>query len=190
MKSSIRHLSALLVLTCMIPAAALGDEFEDGMRAAFASYKKGDTAAVTAKLRELFAVVEAKEAAKFGELLPETVGAWKGDAASTGEMAGGGTAVTRIYKSGEKTITVIISKDSPLIGQLLPLLANPDLIEMTHRKTHKIAGETAIMEGEHKLQIVLKSRIYVEIGGDDTTGEKELVDFAGQAGLEKLAQAK
>jgi hypothetical protein len=181
---------AVLGLAIFLTHVAKADLFEDGMRQAFTDYKKGDNEAVTAKLRELLKIMDEKGAAKVGGLLPDAVEAWKGETMKHDEVPGGGFAMSRVYVSGENRITVKVVKDSPLVAQLLPLLANEDLIRMTNRKTHRIAGETAIMEGEHKLQIVLDGRIYIEFEGGVATGETELVGFAKKIDLSKMAKLK
>ena len=189
MKSALQLLT-VLGYSVFLTHVAMADPFEDGMRQAFTDYKKGDNEAVSAKLRELLKIMEEKDAAKVGTLLPDAVDAWKGETMKREDVPGGGIAMSRVYVSGEHHITVKVVKDSPLVAQLLPLLANEDLIKMTNRKTHRIAGETAIMDGEHKLQIVLDERIYVEFAGDDATGETELVSLATKIDLGKLAKLK
>ncbi|MES2474188.1 MAG: hypothetical protein V4640_00310 [Verrucomicrobiota bacterium] len=189
MKTSITLLSALCV-SIFLPLAALADPFEDGMRQAFKDYKAGNDEAVTAKLRELIKVMDEKGAAKAGELFPDALGDWKGEAVKTEQIPGVGVSLTRVYVSGERRITVQVVKDSPMVAQLLPLLGNEDLIKMTNRKTHLIAGQTAIMEGDHKLQAVVDSRIYVELEGDNATGEAELVVAATQLGIDQFAKLK
>ena len=171
---------------------AKGDPFEEGMRQAFADYKKGDNEAVTAKLRELLKLMEEKGAAKVGELLPAELAGWKGESLKQDDMSavGGGVAMSRLYALGGKQITVKVVKDSPLVKQLIPLLANQDLIQLSNRKTARISGETAVMDGEHKLQMVVDGRIYVEFAGDDQTGEKELTGLARKLDLNALGKMK
>jgi hypothetical protein len=182
----------MLPLLGQEPAKAAADPFEDGMRQAFTAYKKGDNEAVTAKLRELLKLIEEKGAAKLGGLLPETLGAWKGENLKRDEMGvlGGGVSMARTYVSGEHQITVKIVKDSPLVNQMLPLLLNEDLIRMTNRKTHRISGEMGIMEGDNKLQIIVDQRIYVELLGNDGTGETDLVALAEKLDLKAMAKIK
>ena len=168
------------------------EDFEEGMRQVFADYKKGDNDAVTAKLRELLKLMEEKGAAKVSSLLPDKVNAWTGESLKRDDLTsvGGGVSISRVYISGARRIEVKVMKDSPLLAQLLPLFANEDLIRMSNRKTHRISGETAVMEGEHKLQIVVGGKIYVELAGDPGTGESELVAFARKLDLDALAKLK
>lgn len=195
MKSILKLIVVAAVSTLLpLPAKAQPvkiEGFEEGMRQAFAEYKKGDTDAVTAKLRELLKLMEAQGAAKIGALLPDAVDAWKGESLKIDDGAGGGgVSISRNYVSGENRIGVKVVKDSPTVTELLPLFANEELIRMTQRKMHKISGQTAIMEGENKLQIVVDGRILVELEGDAGTGETGLVAFANKLDLAALAKIK
>ncbi len=188
---------AFAIVSSLLPVTAKDEPkkieaFEEGMRQAFADYKKGDNEAVTSKLRELLKLMEAQGAAKVGTVLPDAVDAWKGETLKmddTGAL-GGGVSLSRVYVSGEHRLTVKVVKDSPVVTELLPLFANEELIRMTNRKTHQISGNTGIMEGANKLQIVVDGRIYVELEGDPTTGETELVAFARKLDLASLAKIK
>lgn len=189
MKSTFTRFSALGI-AAVLTLAADADPFEDGMRQAFKDYKAGNDEAVTAQLRGLLKLMDEKGAGKVGEMLPDNIDAWKGETVKTDTVPGGGLSLSRVYGSGDHRITVKVIKDSPLVAQLLPLLANEELIKLTNRKTHRIAGEMAIMDGEHKLQVVVDERIYVELEGDAGTGETELVKLATKLGLERFAKLK
>ncbi len=193
----IAKLLAIAVISSIPPLGAKdvpikGDPFEEGMRQAYADYRKGDSEAVTAKLRELLKLMEDKGAAKVGGILPDSLNGWKGESLKNDDLGvvGGGVAVSRNYVSGKHEITVKVTKDAPVVKQLLPLLTNQDLIRLSNRKTHLISGETAIMDGERKLQMVLDGRILLEMTGSVGTGEKELVDLARKLDLRALAKMK
>lgn len=174
------------------PAKKPVDPFEEGMREAFVAYKKADYEATTAKLRELLKMMEAKGAEKVGELLPASIEDWKGGELKNEDMTafGGGTAISRKYEKGKQEVTVKVIKDSPLVKQFIPLLANEELLRLANRKTHSVSGETGVMDGEHKLQLVVDKRILVECTGDDTSGEKELLGIARKLDLNALAKMK
>lgn len=192
MKTLVPALLAAIALP-MSAAPPKGDAFEEGMRQAFADYKAGRHEAVTAKLRELLKLVEERNAEKIGDLLPDKLIDWKGETPKREDLAiiGGGLSISRTYVStGNRTLTVKVVRDSPLVKQLIPLLTNEDLIRASNRKTHRISGETAIMDGERKLQLVLDQRIFVELAGGETVGETELVAAARELDLRALAAMK
>ncbi len=196
MKSILKPI-VVVVLSSLLPLMAKDElkkieGFEEGMRQVFAHYKKGDSEAVTAKLRELLKLMEEQGAAKVGSLLPDKVNGWNGETLKRDDLGavGGGVSISRIYISGTHRIEVKVMKESPIMAQLLPLFANEDLIRMSNRKTQRISGETAVMDGEHKLQMVLGGKIFVELAGDEATGETELVALARKLDLAALAKMK
>jgi hypothetical protein len=174
------------------PAPKPADAFEEGMRQAFTAYKKGEDGAVSAKLRELLKIMDEKGVAKLGATLPDMAGTWKGEALKNEDTseAGGGVSISRTYVSGEQRVTVRFLKDPQLVAQLLPLLVNEDLLKMSGRKIHKISGETAVMDGENKLQIVVDQRIYLELVGENGAAETELVNLAEKLDLAGIAKLK
>jgi hypothetical protein len=174
------------------PAKKPVDPFEEGMREAFVAYKKSDYEATTAKLRELLKIMEEKSAEKVGEVLPAAIEDWKGEGLKRDDLSalGGGASISRTYEKDTQEITVKVVKDSPLVKQLIPFLANEELLRLSNRKTHSVSGEKAVMDGEHKLQLVVDGRIYVELVGDDTTGEKDLLGMARKLDLNALAKMK
>jgi len=96
----------------------------------------------------------------------------------------------RSVVQGKQEITVKVIKDSPLVKQFIPLLANEELLRLANRKTYTVSGEIGVMDGEHKLQLVVDKRILVECTGDDTSGEKELLGLARKLDLNALAKMK
>lgn len=168
------------------------DLFESGLRQVMEDYRKGDDAAVTEKLRILLKMMEEKGAAKVGETLPEEIEGWEGGALKREDLTvvGGGISISRTYVSGKKEVVAKVIKDSPLMKQLIPLIANEDLLKLTNRKTYRISGETAVMEGERKLQLVADGRILVELVGNAETEEKDLVALVRKLDLKALAKMK
>jgi hypothetical protein len=192
MKTLVPTLLALIVLP-LSAAPPKGDAFEEGMRQAFADYKAGRNEAVTAKLRELIKLVEDRNAGRVGSLLPDRLNGWTGETLKREDMAilGGGLSISRTYVStGNRTLTVKVVKDSSLVKQLIPLLTNEKLVRASNRKTHRISGETAVMDGDQKLQLVLDQRIFVELTGGETVGESDLVAAARALDLRALAAMK
>lgn len=168
------------------------DLFESGLRQVMEDYRKGDDAAVTEKLRILIKMMEEKGADKVGETLPETLEGWEGEPLKREDLGavGGGVSVSRAYGSGKKEVVAKVIKDSPLVKGLIPLIANEDLLKLTGRKTHRISGQTAVMEGERKLQLVVDGRILVELVGNAEADEKDLVALARKLDLAALAKMK
>jgi hypothetical protein len=168
------------------------DLFENGLRQVMEDYRKGDDEAVVEKLRILLKMMEEKGAKKVGDLLPDAIEAWKGETLKQEDLAvlGGGVSMSRVYKSLKKEVTVKVIKDSPLVKQLIPLIGNEELMKLANRKTYSISGETAVMEGEKKLQLVVDKRILVELVANAEGDEKDLVAIARKLDLNALAKMK
>lgn len=166
------------------------DEVEAGLRQVYSTYKSGDNQEVLNQLRALVKLVESKAADAVSELLPAEVGDWKGESLNREDLtiAGGGISILRKYVSEEKQITVKVIKDAPVLKPMIDLIGNKDLLALSNRKTHRISGETAVMEGERKLQVVLDERIYVELVGNDKADEGDLVTLARRLDLRALAK--
>jgi len=75
-----------------------------------------------------------------------------------------------------------------VLKPMIELLGNKDLLALGNRETHRISGETAVMEGERKLQIVLDQRIYVELVANEGADRKDLVSLARKLDLRALAK--
>lgn len=193
MKHPILPIAVAFCLT--VPAGAQAkkqDLFESGLRQVMEDYRKGDDSAVTEKLRILLKMMEEKAAEKVGQTLPESVEGWKGGSLKQDDLGvvGGGVSISRTYVSGKKEVVAKAIKDSPLVKQLIPLIANEDLLKLTNRKTYRISGETGVMEGDRKLQLVVDGRILVELVGNGEAGEQDLVALARKLDLDGLAKLK
>ncbi|MEK7948860.1 hypothetical protein [Luteolibacter soli] len=191
-------LPLLAVAAMSVPVASAKEEpkkpdlFENGLRQVMDDYRKGDDEAVIEKLRVLLKMMEEKGAKKVGDLLPDAIDAWKGETLKQEDLSafGGGVSMTRMYASGKKEITVKVIKDSPVVKQLIPLIGNEELMKLANRKTYSISGETAVMEGEKKLQLVVDKRILVELTANEVAEEKDLVALARKLDLNALAKMK
>ena len=191
-------LSLLAIAALSVPVASAKEEpkkpdlFESGLRQVMDDYRKGNEKAVVEKLRVLLKMMEEKGAKKVGDLLPEEIDPWKGESLKQEDLAafGGGVSMSRVYASGKKQVTVKVIKDSPVVKQLIPLIGNEELMKLANRKTYNISGETAAMEGEKKLQLVVDQRILVELTANAEAEEKDLVALARKLDLNALAKMK
>lgn len=183
----------LLIPLLALPFSAAADEkdaFEKGIRETWELYKQGKEDEVADKLRELLKIVEEREAEKVIEVLPSQIDFWKGAGLEREDLAamGGGTSISRVYATGKRKVEVKVIKDSPLMKRLAPLIANPQLLALGNRETHKISGKTAVMDGDKKLQMILSDRIYLEVNAMGEATEKDLVDLTKELDLKALAK--
>lgn len=190
-----RILAAALVLGWCGPGAIAAperDAVESGLRDAYKLYQEQKFGEVSAKLREILKLLEEKEAAVVGEILPAMIDDWEGGELKREDLAllGGGFSLSREYYWGVKTVTVKLMKDSPILKGLLPLLQNEQLIELSGRKTHAILGETAVMEGDRKLQLVIDEKILVEVAGNEHAKESDVLGLARKLDVMRLKEMK
>ena len=183
----------LLTLLLALPFAAAQDKkdpFEAGIRETWELYKQGKEAEVTEKLRELLKMMEEKSTEKVVEVLPNQIDYWKGGELTREDLAvmGGGTSLSRVYATGKRKVEIKVIKDSPLMQKLAPLIANPQLLALGNRETHKISGKTAVMDGDKKLQMVLSDRIYLEANAIGEATEKDLVAIVRELDLKALSK--
>lgn len=166
------------------------DDVELALREVYKSYKAGEDKQALEKMREVVKMLEVKVADKVGEQLPEKVDEWKGESLKKEDLAllGGGISISRTYVLEDAKITVKVMKDVPALKGVMALLGNEELLKLGNRKTMRISGQTAVMEGEHKIQFVLDGRIYVELLGNDKAGERELVAFARKLDLRAISK--
>jgi hypothetical protein len=164
------------------------DAMSIGLRDAYNLHQKGDNEALTAKLRELLKLAEEAGAKKLASRLPETIGEWKGEEIKPEDLAllGGGTSLSRTYKSGDKKINVKVVKDSPVAKQLAPLLKNEEFLAISGRKTERISGRTAVYEGERKLQMILGDDLYLEVAGNEPCTSKDVAGLARKLDIRSL----
>jgi|GEM_PF-6535793 len=185
-------LLGLALPLCAADEAAEKDPVEAAFREAWADYKKGDHEATAEKLRELLRMIEDKTAAKVEALLPDQVDHWKAEELKRDDLSvvGGGISISRLYLSGKRRVEVKVVKDSPILKSLLPLITNEQMIELSGRETHTISGETAIMEGERKMQMVLDERVYLELVAGGEADEKDLLRLARGLDLRALGKIR
>ncbi len=166
------------------------DEVELALREVYKSYKAGEDKQALEATREVVKLLEVKVADKVGEQLPEKVGDWKGESFRKDDLAllGGGISISRTYVLEDAKVTVKVMKDVPALKGVIAMLGNEELLKLGNRKTIWISGQTAVMDGENKLQFVLDGRIYLELLGNAKAGEKELVAFARKLDLREIAK--
>ena len=185
-------ITSLAITGILAAAPTKGDAVEEGLRDAYKAYQAGRHDEVTDTLRNLLKLMEEKNAKKVEGALPETINGWNGNDIEREDLTvvGGGLSLKRTYQHGEKSVTVKVVKDSPLVDQWLKILANEDLIRVSGKKTYNISGETAFVEGKLKVIIAVEGEILVELKGDNDCKESDLISLARKLNLKALKKMK
>lgn len=192
MKAAAWFLFALTALSFQGFCAEKKDPVEQAFRDAWDYYKDGDEDNTLKALYDIIDRLEAKNQKRVENILPEEVGDWKGQDLKRDDLSGvgGGQSLSRVYGQEKERITVKIVKDSPLIKGVISLLANEQLLALSKRKTYQINGETAVMEGDSKLQMVVDKRIYLELVASEDADEIDLRSFARKLDTRKLGKIR
>ena len=180
--------AALSILSC-IPCPVFADEIEDSVSRAMNLYKEGKLGEAAAGLEAVTKAIREKQgSAAANSALPDTIGGWKGGKVDNTSLAqiGGGNAMEREYRKGEKKAKISIAADSQLLGKAGEFLSNPALAGLLGVKTTKIGDRTAVVEAKKGLlQMTVNDRLTVMVQGKKLT-ENDLVELASGVKLDAL----
>ncbi len=105
--------------------------------------------------------------------------------------------VERTYRFGDKSATVKVARNSPMLDHLAKMLANDELLELGDLETHRMSGETAVVEGrdgdgasEQRLRMAVDGRVLVEVAGGTGVRGSELVALARKLDVRRLRAMK
>ncbi len=160
------RISAFGLLTA---AFAFADPVTNEIDAAKKAYESGDTAETQVALNQALALLGEMKVAEVGKALPETIGEWKGgeidnQSAGLAILGGGGITLRRPYTSGEKSVTVDLSADSPAIGMMLGYLGNPATATAMGLKMHRMGDEKVMVnEKEGSATLIYNNRFLFQI---------------------------
>lgn len=178
-----------LSVMCCLHGLSLADEIEDAVSNAMKLYKEGRAGEAAAGLDAAAKAIREKQgSAAANSALPDTIGGWKGGKMDNTSLAqiGGGNAVEREYRQGEKKAKISIAANSELLGKAGELLSNPALAGLLGVKTTKIGDKTAVVEAKKGLlQMTVNDRVTVMVQGKKLT-ETDLVELASGVKLDAL----
>ena len=192
MKSCLTLIVVLATSSALFSAPPKKDPIEKGLLEAYQLYQKKNYGQTSDKLRQLLTLLEAKNEKRAGVVLPAKVKSWQGGdlTRESLEALGGGLSVKRHYSFKKKHISVKLVKDSPLADKIMKLISNDALVQLSQRKTHTISGVRAVMDGEHKLQMVINDEILLEVTGNSETTSQEIVTFTRSLDIDLMKKMK
>jgi len=176
------HLRILLSLAVIgFTSVAAADEVEDSIKEALKLYKEGKLTEASTSLQIAVSAISDKKGGSVASALPDQIGKWKGGKAENSNslaMLGGGTTAERKYTQGDRTASITIVADSPMIGQVVGLMANPTIAGLAGFKIKKIGGHTLTVQKDQGMgQLVVDNRFLIQISGSDLS-EDEVVELA------------
>jgi hypothetical protein len=186
------RLTALALCLCL-PLSLTADEVEDSINEALKLYKEGKLTEAAASLQVATTAINEKKGGSIANALPAAIGEWKGGEVSNSNalaILGGGSTVERKYDKGEQSATITIIADSPMIGQLMGLMANPAIAGLAGMKMKKVGGNTVTLQKDQGMgQIVIDNRFLVQIQGGDLK-EADILELAAGIKTEVLKELK
>ena len=164
------------------------DPVEKAFNEAYAEYQKENYSNTSDKLRELIKLLEEKNVQRIGEVLPEKIDDWHGTDLNREDLdaLGGGVSIKRVYNDKNKSITVKLIKDSPLIDKWIGMLSNRDLLNASGKKVYNISGEAALVDKPLKVLMAIDEEILLEVKGDNDCSTKDLIALTRKLDLRKM----
>lgn len=160
--------TTLLVLSTNLCLHA--DPITEEIDAAKKAYEAGDHSEAQTALKQAIALLTELKAAAVGKALPDKIGAWTGgeienQSAGLGLFGGGGgIMLNRPYTSGDQSITMGVSADSPLLATVGGYMGNPAMATAMGLKMHRIGDQKAMInEKEGGATLVYKNRFLIQI---------------------------
>lgn len=190
----LRSLLPLAVLAAAL-ATVRADEVTDALNEARTAYEAGDFSAAIQSLDYASSLIRQKSAGVLERALPAPLAGWEADSADNtaagAAMFGGMTQSQRQYRQGDKSVTVSIQKDSPLLQMAMAYLANPALAGPNSRQA-RIGGQRAMIKYERddrsgEIQIVVAGTTFVQIQGYGVD-EADLTAYANGVNFGLLQQ--
>ncbi len=165
----------LLAVALAAPfSASRADEVEETLTSALSKYKAGEYSSAGSSLQYALNLINEKKAEKLLAVLPEKIGEWQGGEANSNSlgMLGGGVALSRDYRKGDRSAEIQIMIDSPLVQQMVGLLANPMFAGQMGAKLREVEGEKAMLNPkEGEVSLVVNNTILVKVSASGASEE-------------------
>jgi len=183
-----KHLPvAAIIPFCLFQAAILhADPVTDEIDAAKKAYEAGDQAEAQVALNQAIALLSEMKATAVGKALPDKTGTWTGGEIENQSAGlnflggGGGIMLSRTYTSGDKSVTVNLSADSPLLATMVGYMGNPAMASAMGMKMHRLGDQKAMInEKEGSGNMIYKNRFLIQIQNSDLNAEQLLEIFKG-----------
>jgi hypothetical protein len=196
-------IAVMAVVLLSMNGLARADEVSDQIKEALEFYEKGSYSEAVTALNFAVGQIQQKQTAGLKDVFPKPLKGWTAEETS-GEFGaapflGGGISASRRYfvENGDKSVTIEIVTDSPLLQSVLMFYTNPAFFaNQPDTKLVKIEGRKAIQkfsqqEQGGEINIVIGSRMLISIKGsaleavDDMLAYANAIDYAA---LEKFLE--
>ena len=170
--------------------------FAEAIETAKSAVEANKPGAAIAALQAAIKDLQKKQRAAIFEALPKPDG-WKVEDQAGDEQAdnfasgmlGGGFSTSRRYQKGDKSISVEVTANSPLMQMLTMMFSNPALIEADGGELVKYGQHKAILkkngDNGHELSILMHDTHLIKVTTDGV-GADDLLKIFDQACVDRL----
>ena len=189
-------LSLLLLVgyAAVVPSWSHADEVLDSINEAVELYKKGDHAEAITSLDYASQLIRQKRGSDLQSFLPSPLPGWTAEEVQSqtagAALFGGMVSVERSYNQGEKSITIKIVTDSPMMQGVLMMMNNPMIVTSGGGELQKIKGRKGVVKYQAAqkngdINIVIANRILVTVEGQGVAKE-DMISYASAVPFDKL----
>lgn len=153
------------------------DQILTEIEAAKKAYEAGDAAEASLALNQALALLNEKKSGSIGKALPDKIGEWAGaeiedQSAGMAMLGGGGVMLSRSYTKGEKSASISLSADSPMLATFLGMMGNPAMATAMGMKMHRLGDEKAMInEKEGSATMIYKNRFLIQIQNSELSAD-------------------
>lgn len=189
-----RILLASFVVLALATGPALPDEVTEAIDSAREAYEAGDIRYATDELNFALQLLGEMKAGSLQSFLPEPLEGWTrelddGASASMAMMGGGVVAEARYTDDptrdaeGEKTFSITLVADNPMVGAMSGMLGNVAMITASGAKMVRV-GREKFLDQDGELTGLIGNRVLVQAKGNDPDviiAHLETMDFRALA---------
>lgn len=188
----------LVMVLVVMAVPAMADEVTDSVKEGLTHYENKEYGEAAASLEYAAQLIRQKRGGDLETFLPEPLEGWKGEKASSAAvgaaMFGGMTSAERRYTKGDRSVTVTIAADSPMLATVAMMFSNPMFATQGGGKLQKVGGQKAMVryDADNKsgeVQLVVGGRYLVTVKGNDV-GETDLTAYAAAVDYAALETKK
>ncbi len=195
MKSVLRLLPALALAAAFSPLRA--DDITDSIDSGKAAYEAGNYSEAITSLDYASQLIRQKKGTDLKAYLPDAPKDWTAEAAEReaagSSLFGGGITASRRYTNGDKTVTIKIMSDSPILQATMMMLDNSQFLPTGDGVEQLVVkGQKAILtlntgDTNGDIKTVVDRRYLVEISGSGIE-RADLMLFAKAFDYSKLSK--
>ncbi|GAA0311029.1 hypothetical protein [Rhodovulum strictum] len=180
----------LITLACLAlaPGPVLADDVVDTLNSAIAAYEAGDVKYALEELAYARQLMQAVAAEGLTGFLPPAPEGWTREVnieMNQGlAIMGGGAGAEATYSDGDKSFTLSVMADNPMVGAMAAMFGNPMLMGMSGEIVR--IGRQRFVDQGGELTGLVDNRILVQANGaprEDMLPVLEAIDYDGLAGF-------